>query len=239
VSVKISVIGSSGRMGQLTLKLIEESRDLELHSALTSKNSIAESMGADLLIDLTKPEASSAIVEYAISNNQRLLVGTSGWTKEKLEAVEKQIARSSATVTIVPNFSIGSVLATKFVAEAGKYFDQIEITETHHTKKLDAPSGTALFTSQAISASREGRPAAAVTENSDAPSFNGIPITSLRIEGAHAEQEVSLAAPNESLYVKHVVTSHEVYAQGILLAIRKTMQLSGLTVGLLPMLEEN
>ncbi len=237
MSVKISVLGSSGRMGQLALKLIEQSSDLELHSALTSKNSLSESQGADLLLDLTKPEASTAIVDYAIQNNLRLLVGTSGWTKEKLEAVEKQIVGSLATVTIIPNFSIGSVLATKFVAEAGKYFDQIEITETHHPKKLDAPSGTALFTSQAISASRQGRPASPVTENNQAPLFNGIPITSLRIEGAHAEQEVSLAATNESLYVKHVVTSHEVYSQGILLAIRKTMQLTGLTVGLLPLLE--
>ena len=225
-------------MGQLTLKLIEQSPDLVLHSALTSKNSVAESMGADLLIDLTKPEASTAIVDYAIKNNLRLLVGTSGWTKEKLADVEKQIIGSSATVTIIPNFSIGSVLATKFVSEAGKYFDQIEITETHHPKKLDAPSGTSLFTSQAISASRGGRPASPVTEGNQAPLFNGIPITSLRIEGAHAEQEVSLAAPNESLYVKHVVTSHEVYSQGILLAIKKTMQLTGLTVGLLPLLEE-
>jgi len=225
-------------MGQLALKLIDESKDLELHSALTSRNSVAESAGADLLIDLTKPDASTAIVDYAIKNNQRLLVGTSGWTKEKLDAVEKQIVGSSATVTIIPNFSIGSVLATKFAAEAGKYFDQIEIIETHHPKKLDAPSGTALFTSQAISSSRQGRPATPVNENNQAPLFNGIPITSLRIEGAHAEQEVSLAAPNESLYVKHVVTSHEVYAQGILLAIRKTMELTGLTVGLLPLLEE-
>jgi 4-hydroxy-tetrahydrodipicolinate reductase len=239
VSVKISILGSSGRMGQLTLKLIEQSKDLELHSALTSKNSVAESLGADLLIDLTKPEASTAIVDYAIKNNQRLLVGTSGWTKEKLEAVEKQIIGSSATVTIIPNFSIGSVLATKFVADAAKYFDQIEITETHHPKKLDAPSGTALFTSQAISAARQGRPANPVTEKNPAPLFNGIPITSLRIEGAHAEQEVSLAAGNESLYVKHVVTSHEVYSQGILLAIKKTMERTGLTVGLLPLLEDN
>jgi 4-hydroxy-tetrahydrodipicolinate reductase len=225
-------------MGQLALKLIEQSSDLELHSALTSKNSITESQGADLLLDLTKPDASTAIVDYAIKNNLRILVGTSGWTKEKLEAVEKQIVGSSATVTIIPNFSIGSVLATKFVAEAGKYFDQIEITETHHPKKLDAPSGTALFTSQAISESRQGRAASPVTENNQAPLFNGIPITSLRIEGAHAEQEVSLAAANESLYVKHVVTSHEVYSQGILLAIKRTMQLTGLTVGLLPLLEE-
>lgn len=238
MSVKIAVLGSSGRMGQLALELIEQHSDLELHSALTSKSSVAESLGADLLLDLTKPDASSLIVDFAIKNNQRLLVGTSGWTKEKLDAVEKQIAGSLATVTIIPNFSIGSVLATKFAADAARYFDQIEIIETHHPKKLDAPSGTSLFTSQVISAARDGRSAAPVTANNAAPLFNGIPITSLRIEGAHAEQEVLLAAPNESLCLKHVVTSQKVYAQGILLAIRKTMERKGLTVGLLPLLEE-
>jgi len=239
VSVKISILGSSGRMGQLTLNLIEQSKNLELHSALTSKNSIAESSGADLLIDLTKPEASSTIVDYAIKNNLRLLVGTSGWSKEKLDAVEKQMVGSSATITIIPNFSIGSVLATKLAAEAARYFDRIEIIETHHPKKLDAPSGTALFTSQAISAARDGRPVSPVTENSDAPLFSGIPITSLRVEGTHAQQEVFLAGVNESLYYRHVVSSHEAYSQGILLAIKKTMERTGLTVGLLPLLEEN
>lgn len=238
MSVKISVIGASGRMGQLALSLIEQDPELELHSALTSKNSVSESQGADLLLDLTKPEASLGIVDYVIRNNLRLVVGTSGWTKEKLEAVQTNIQGTTATVTIIPNFSIGSVLATKFAAEAARYFDRIEIIETHHPKKLDAPSGTALFTSQEISRSRAGRAASPVTEGNEAPLFNGIPITSLRIEGAHAEQEVLFAAPNESLYLKHVVSSHEVYSQGMLLAIKQTMLRAGLTVGLLPLLEE-
>jgi 4-hydroxy-tetrahydrodipicolinate reductase len=143
-----------------------------------------------------------------------------------------------ATVVVIPNFSIGSVLATKFAAEASKYFDAIEIIETHHTKKLDAPSGTALFTAQEISLARKGRDAKPVTAGNQAPVFNGVPITSLRIEDAHAEQEVLMAGANESLYFKHVVDSHQVYAQGLLLAMRKSPNLVGLTVGLLSLLEE-
>lgn len=238
MAIKISVIGASGRMGQLAISLINQDPDLELHSALTSKDSVTQSQGADLLLDLTKPEASVSIVDYAIKNNLKIVVGTSGWTKEKLEDVQAKIQGTQATVTIIPNFSIGSVLATKFAAEAAKYFDQVEIIETHHPKKLDAPSGTALFTSQLISEARNGRSAAPVTAGNDAPLFNGIPITSLRIEGAHAEQEVLLASKNESLYVKHVVSSHEVYSQGILLAVKKSMTRTGLTLGLLPLLEE-
>lgn len=238
MGINISVIGATGRMGQLALSLIDQDPELSLHSALSSENALSESLGADLLLDFTNPDVSVHVVEFAIQNDMRLIVGTSGWTKEKLERVRGLMAGSKATVTIIPNFSIGSVLASKFAAEAAKYFDQIEIVETHHPKKLDAPSGTALFTSQIISEARAGRPASPVTEGNKAPTFNGVPITSLRIEGAHAEQEVSLAQPNELLYLKHTVSSHQVYSQGILLAIRKTMQLTGLTIGLLPLLED-
>lgn len=238
MSISISVIGATGRMGQLALSLIEQDPNLSLHSALSSKNGLSEALGADLLMDFTNPDVSMNVVEFAIHNDMRLIVGTSGWTKEKLDRVRELIAGSKATVTIIPNFSIGSVLASKFAAEAAKYFDQIEIVETHHPKKLDAPSGTALFTSQIISEAREGRPATPVTEGNPAPLFNGIPITSVRLEGAHAEQEVWLAQPDELLYLKHTVSSHQVYSHGILLAIRKTMQLTGLNVGLLALLEE-
>ena len=237
MTIKISVIGASGRMGQLALTLIEQNPDLELHSALGSHNSPAEAIGADLIVDLTKPEASVEIVDFAVQNNLKILVGTSGWSKDKLDGLRDKMVGKQATVVVVPNFSIGSVLATKFAAEAAKYFDAIEIIETHHTKKLDAPSGTALFTAQEISASRNGRDAKPVTFGNQAPVFNGVPITSLRIEDAHAEQEVLMAGPNESLYFKHVVDSHEVYAQGLLLAMRKSTQLKGLTVGLLSLLE--
>ncbi|CAB4904583.1 unannotated protein [freshwater metagenome] len=177
-------------------------------------------------------------MDFAIQNNIKILVGTSGWSKDKLDALRDKMVGKSATVVVIPNFSIGSVLATKFAAEAAKYFDAIEIIETHHTKKLDAPSGTALFTAQEISAARKGRDAKPVTAGNPAPVFNGVPITSLRIEDAHAEQEVLMAGPNETLYFKHVVDSHEVYAQGLLLAMRKSPGRTGLTVGLLNLLEE-
>ena len=237
MAIKISVLGASGRMGQLALSLIEKNPDLELHSALGSHNSPAEAIGADLLLDLTKPDASVAIVDFAIQNNLKILVGTSGWSKDKLDTLRDKMVGKKATVVVIPNFSIGSVLATKFAAEAAKHFDAVEIIETHHTKKLDAPSGTALYTAQEISAARNGRDAKPVTAGNSAPVFNGVPITSLRIEDAHAEQEVLLASSHESLYFKHVVDSHEVYAQGLLLAMRKSPGLVGLNVGLLKLLE--
>jgi len=223
VSTSVSLIGASGRMGQLTLGLIEKDPSFTLHSALGSGNSLNEAIGAD----------------FAIDNNLRLLVGTSGWSKEKIDRVRAKMVGTSAVVAIVPNFSIGSVLATKFAAEASKYFDGIEIIETHNVTKVDAPSGTALYTSLAISEARKGEPAAEQTGAVRDPLFNGIPIKSVRLPDKHAEQEVTLTAADEFLYVRHEVTSHEVYAKGILLSMHKAMTLSGLSVGMLDLMEEN
>ena len=238
MSTSISLIGASGRMGQLTLGLIEKDPSLTLHSALGSGNSLNEAIGADLVIDFTNPDVSERVVDFAIENNLRLIVGTSGWNKEKIDRVKSKIAGTKAVVAIVPNFSIGSVLATKFAADASKFFDGIEIIETHNVTKVDAPSGTALFTSLAISEARNGRPANEQTGEVKDPLFNGIPIKSVRLPDKHAEQEVTLTAADEFLYVRHEVTSHEVYGKGILLAIQKIMKLSGLSVGMLALTEE-
>jgi 4-hydroxy-tetrahydrodipicolinate reductase len=226
-------------MGQLTLGLIEKDPSLTLHSALGSGNSLNEAIGADVVIDFTNPEVSERVVDFAIDNSLRLIVGTSGWSKEKIDRVKSKMAGTSAVIAIVPNFSIGSVLATKFAADAAKYFDGIEIIETHNVSKVDAPSGTALYTSLAISEAREGVPATEQTGADRDPLFNGIPIKSVRLPNKHAEQEVTLTAPNEFLYVRHEVTSHEVYAKGILLSIHKAMKLSGLNVGMLELMEVN
>ena len=239
MSKSVSLIGASGRMGQLTLGLIEKDPALTLHSSLGSGNSLNEAIGADLVIDFTNPEVSERVVDFAIENNLRLLVGTSGWSKEKIDRVRAKMAGTSAVVAIVPNFSIGSVLATKFAADASMYFDGIEIIETHNVSKIDAPSGTALYTSLAISDARDGKPANEQSGPSKDPLFNGIPIKSVRLPDKHAEQEVTLTAPDEVLYVRHKVTSHEVYAKGILLSMHKAMTLSGLSVGMLDLMEEN
>ena len=239
MSTSVSLIGASGRMGKLTLALIEKDPSLTLHSTLGSGNSLNEAIGADLVIDFTNPDVSERVVDFAIENNLRLLVGTSGWSKEKIDRVRSKIPGTKAVVAIVPNFSIGSALATKFAAEAAKYFDGIEIIETHNISKVDAPSGTALYTSLAISEARDGKPAKEQTGVVKDPLFNGIPIKSVRLPDKHAEQEVTQTAADEYLFVRHEVTSHEVYAKGILLSINQVMKLSGLSVGMLALMEEN
>ena len=159
MSIKVAVVGASGRMGKLALEVIDGAQDLTLHAALNSKSGLDEVLGADVVFDLTLPEVSPNVVNFAIANGMKVLVGTSGWSATKLATLEANLksAPAGASVVIIPNFSIGSMLATKFAAEAAKYFDSMEIVEAHHAGKIDSPSGTAVRTAELIAKSREGK----------------------------------------------------------------------------------
>lgn len=232
--ISVAVVGATGRMGKLALDLIDASQDLELYAALDSKSDIAQTIGADVVFDVTRFEVSQSVVAHAIANNQKLVVGTSGWSANHLQQLEKQLQASAAAIVVVPNFSVGSMLATKFAAEAAKHFDSIEIIEAHHAGKIDSPSGTAVRTAELIAGAREGKPVLLPGAGQQARGdvVAGVPIHSLRINGVSAKQEVLLGGESELLTLSHETTSVRAYTSGILASIRFAAKSTGLTVGL-------
>jgi 4-hydroxy-tetrahydrodipicolinate reductase len=234
MSISVAVVGATGRMGKLTLDLIEASQDLELFAALDSKSDIAQTIGADVVIDLTRFDVSQSVVEHAVANNQKLVVGTSGWSASHLQQLEKKLQSSQAAVVVVPNFSVGSMLATKFATEAAKFFDSIEIVEAHHAGKVDSPSGTAVRTAELIAGARDGKPILlpGVGQQARGEIIAGVPIHSLRINGVSAKQDVFLGGESELLTLSHETTSVRAYVAGILASIRFAAKSTGLTVGL-------
>lgn len=234
MSISVAVVGATGRMGKLTLDLIDAAQDLELFAALDSKSDIAQTVGADVVIDLTRFDVSQSVVEHAVSNNQKLVVGTSGWSATHLQQLEKKLQSSEAAVVVVPNFSVGSMLATKFATEAAKFFDSIEIVEAHHAGKVDSPSGTAVRTAELIAGARDGKPVLlpGVGQQARGEIVAGVPIHSLRITGVSAKQDVLLGAESELLTLSHETTSVRAYVSGILASIRFASKSTGLTVGL-------
>jgi 4-hydroxy-tetrahydrodipicolinate reductase len=223
-------------MGKLALDIIKGSTDLSLHAALDSKSELSQALGADVIFEATNLTASKSIVEFALANEMKLLVATSGWTQAALSQLESDVIGNSSVV-VVPNFSIGSTLATKFAAEAARYFDSIEIVETHHAGKQDSPSGTAIRTAELISSSREeaGRTQSlipGVGQEARGEVVSGVPIHSLRLSGVSAKQEVHLGGSDEVLTVSHTVGSINAYKLGILESIRFTASSTGLTIGL-------
>ena len=229
----VSVIGASGRMGKLALEVIQNAQDLELHSALDSKSELAQAIGADVIFEATKLEVSKGIVAFALEHKINVLVATSGWS----EGLSSALQVSESAVVIVPNFSVGSVLASKFAALAAKHFDAVEIIETHHAGKVDSPSGTAIRTAEMISSSRKDagldQPMIqGVGQEARGQVVSGIPVHSLRLDGVSAKQEILLTGPSEVLNISHEVSSVQAYALGILHSIRFAATNPGLTIGL-------
>jgi len=232
MTIKVSVIGATGRMGKLALDVIKGAQDLELHSALDSKSELSMAIGADVIFEATKLDVSREVVAFAIENKLNILVATSGWSENDREELN-----ADSAVVFVPNFSVGSVLGSKFAAIAAKHFDSIEIIETHHAGKIDSPSGTAIRTAELIAESRAEanliQPLIpGVGQEARGEVVSGVPIHSLRLDGVSAKQEVVLGGASELLTITHEVGSVQAYALGILHSIRYAAANKGLTVGL-------
>ena len=158
MTIRVAVAGATGKMGRLAIELIEASDDLELHAALDSRSSLDEMLGADVALDVTHPAASAGIVEFATGAGIPIVVGTSGWSSERISEIAQFMRghEDAGAVLFIPNFSIGSVLGTAFATLAARYFDSIEIVEAHHAGKVDSPSGTAVRTAELIGDARAG-----------------------------------------------------------------------------------
>jgi len=229
-------------MGAEAVRAVEAAADLELVAALGSSDPLESlvSSGAAVVVDLTVPDATVINVRFAVQHGMHAVVGTTGWTAERLAELEAQLVGSPATgVLIAPNFALGSVLATAFAATAARYFESVEIIELHHPDKVDAPSGTAVRTAQLIAAART---AAGVPEAPDATRdqldgtrgarVDGVPVHSVRLRGLTAHQEVLLGSPGEQLTIRHDSYDRASFMPGVLLGIRSVEQYPGLTVGL-------
>lgn len=226
---KIAVVGATGRMGKLALDLIEASQDLSVFAALDSKSELSAVLGADAIFDVTRLDVSQSVVAFAQTNSIPVVVGTSGWSKDKLASLD---ANGSAVV-VIPNFSVGSMLATRFAAEAAKFFDSIEIVEAHHAGKVDSPSGTAVRTAELIAASRENAPLIpGVGQEARGEVVAGVPIHSLRLDGVSAKQSVMLGGTAELLTISHETSSVAAYSAGILASLRFALTTTGVHVGL-------
>ena len=233
MTIKVAVVGATGRMGKLALDLIDSAQDLSLHASLNSRSSLTELIGADVVFDVTKLEVSEQVVDFAIQSKLPIVVGTSGWSAGKLAEIQTRVSSHGGTVVIVPNFSIGSMLATRFAAEAAKHFSTIEIVEAHHAHKVDSPSGTAIRTAELIAAARGEVPlVTGVGQQARGEIVAGIPIHSLRLSGVSAKQEVILGGESEVLTIQHEVSSVVSYSAGILASIRFAAANQGLFVGL-------
>jgi 4-hydroxy-tetrahydrodipicolinate reductase len=176
------------------------------------------------------------VVRAAIERGVNVLVGTSGWSSERIQLVRPLADAAGTGVVFIPNFSLGSVVGSAVAAAAAPLFPSIEIVEAHRETKVDSPSGTAVRTAEMIAAARsEVGPVESphVDQRARGQQVASVPIHSLRRPGVIARQEVVLSGPGESLTVVHdTVDPALAYAPGIRIALQAAVAARGVTVGL-------
>ncbi|WP_328906181.1 4-hydroxy-tetrahydrodipicolinate reductase [Streptomyces sp. NBC_00234] len=247
--LRVAVLGAKGRIGSEAVRAVEAADDMELVAALSrgDKLETLADAGAQVVVELTTPASVMGNLDFCIRHGIHAVVGTTGWTDERLAQLNTWLDGSPETgVLIAPNFSIGAVLTMKFAAQAAPYFESVEVVELHHPHKADAPSGTATRTAQLIAEARERagsapQPDSTVTalDGARGADVDGVRVHAIRLSGLLAHQEVLLGGEGETLTIRHDSLHHSSFMPGILLGTRRVVTTPGLTFGLEHFLDLN
>jgi 4-hydroxy-tetrahydrodipicolinate reductase len=243
--MRVGVLGAKGKVGATMAAAVDKADDLTLSAEVDQGDSLSLFVDSrtEAVIDFTHPDVVMDNLKFLIDNGIHAVVGTTGFTDERLRQVKSWLSNSPETaVLIAPNFAIGAVLCMRFAQEAARFFDSVEVIELHHPNKADAPSGTATRTAQLIAEARKG-----LSPNPDATStslpgargadVDGIPVHSVRLAGLVAHQEVLFGTQGETLTIRHDSLDRTSFVPGVLLAVRRVRDRPGLTVGIEPLLD--
>jgi 4-hydroxy-tetrahydrodipicolinate reductase len=246
-AMKTAVLGVSGRMGQMLVRAIDEAEDMVVSGATEREGhdwvgrDLGEAMGGaargvivsadplevfaqvEAVIDFTSPDATVAHSVLAAQARCVHVIGTTGFADEHI--AELELAARHATIIRAGNMSLGVNLLTeltrKVSAALGVEWD-IEVVETHHRHKVDAPSGTALMLGGAAA---DGR-GVALADVSDrgrdgitgARKVGDIGFTAIRGGDVVGEHDVIFMADGERITLRHVASDRMLFARGAIKA---------------------
>jgi 4-hydroxy-tetrahydrodipicolinate reductase len=258
--LKVVIAGCSGRMGHALLESVFADAELVLHGAIDRPDSpqigrdageqfgkvsgvkishdVATALvGADVLVDFTRPEPSLQYLAACRQAGVKLVIGTTGFSTEQKQQIES--ASSDIGIVFAPNMSVGVTLLINLVQSAAKVLAEgydVEIIEAHHRHKVDAPSGTALRLGEAAASAlgrdletcavygREG-----VTGERDP---NTIGFATVRGGDVVGDHTVLFAGIGERVELTHKASSRATFALG---ALRAAKFLEGRKAGLYDM----
>ena len=242
----IVICGIGGKMGMKVLETLQNFDDVTCVGgidAYADKNKFSVpvfdkpqdiDVKADVIVDFSRPEALDGLLSYATKNNVALVLATTGYSKEQEDAVKS--ASEKIAVFRASNMSVGVNLLVhlckKAAAILGDGFD-VEIVETHHNKKVDSPSGTALTLANAIKEEKEGSYLTFGRHGNDTKrKKDEIGVHAVRGGTVVGKHEVHFFGEDEVVTLTHEAHSKAVFAQG---AIRAAAFVAGRKPGLYSM----
>ena len=211
--VRIALFAPNGRMGQAIQAAIAEDAGFEL-----------DNDNGEVLVDFSAPDALRASLDRAVSAGVPLLIGTTGLIEEHGALIAD--AAKIIPILCAPNTSLGVALLADLTERAARVLGpdawDIEIVEAHHSKKADAPSGTALHLGDAAD---RGRGSASPTERGrDGTGLKrqqgAIGYAAIRGGTVAGDHDVMFLGPNERLILSHRAESRAIFARGALAAAR-------------------
>ncbi len=215
------------------------SSDLEasLCSASQSVRNLGNGNGA-VLVDFTHPNVVYEHARASIAYGVHPVIGTTGLSLAQIEDLNIFAQKASVGSAVIPNFSVGMVLLQQAAASAANFYDYVELTESHHNQKADAPSGTCNKTAELIEEGGKRFNQSLIDEKEFLNGCrgglreSGIRIHSVRLPGIVAKQDVLFGSPGETYLLSHATIDRAAYMPGVLLTIKKVRQLNSLIYGL-------
>lgn len=245
-NINIWINGATGKMGSELRSFLQDSKNILITGVISpneasqilevqnTKLEIANDFDSlasktklpDAIVDFTYAKVAYDSALYCAQNNINFVSGTTGINDDQKDEIIAAFSKSNANAIIASNFSLGAVLMMEFSAKAAPFFSEIEIVETHHTRKLDAPSGTAITTAIMINESL----------NKADKDAREIPTHSLRLSGAVAHQQVHLSSAGEILRIEHDANDRKCFMPGVVLSIENVSKLEGVIFSIAPLL---
>ncbi len=238
--MRVGVLGSKGKVGATMVQAVQAAEDLTLSAEVDAGDalSLLTDNDTEVVIDFTHPDVVMDNLKFLIDNGIHAVVGTTGFTNERLQQVRAWLAAKPGAATLIaPNFAIGAVLSMHFAKQAAPFYESVEVIELHHPHKADAPSGTAARTAALIADARKELPPNPDATTTGLPGargadVDGVPVHSVRLAGLVAHQEVLFGTAGETLTIRHDSMDRTSFVPGVLLAVRRVAEHPGLTVGI-------
>lgn len=226
--INVLINGSQGSMGKVLKKCIDKTPDMfakykiDRNTPLSFETLSTNSDKPDVIIDFSTPEASFIALDYAVCHLTPIVIATTGFSdgdNAKIIEYSQAIPIFKASNMSYTIHLIGKVLTD--IAPSLSYMD-IEILEKHHSRKKDAPSGTALFLADCINSTCENNYQYVFDRHSSSsPRVNcEIGFSSIRGGNLVGEHSVLFLGENESIEIKHTAYCRDVYADGAIRAAR-------------------
>lgn len=254
--MRVAVNGATGRMGREVVATLCREPDMEPVGAVAGRDhgerldlpdgsgsiplsvdlqEILSATRPQVLVDFTTAGVATAAAGVAAASGVAVVSGTTGLSEDQLREMDRISREYSVGIISAPNFALGAVLLLHLAKQAAPFFDYVDIVESHHENKIDAPSGTAMAIARAVAGAgqyKRNQTEKQTLAGTRGGEMDGIGVHSIRMAGRSAHHEVVLGTAGQTVTLRHDALGRDCYMPGVMRAVREVVNVKGLVVGL-------